>query len=152
MQRKHIWTNVRLVLVPLFLCLLLFGMQFLIDYAKKSVPKVAQSCGSNDVLPSSDCPIPNPPLLPPMLEIPEPQSRAVKANLFPYDDLPDMSCRKTGTCPVTILITGNNQSLGQGTCFITIATIFYCCRNLSPSCFFVFLQRCPGISLVALSL
>ncbi|CAA7025257.1 unnamed protein product [Microthlaspi erraticum] len=113
-QRKRIWTNVRLVLVPLFLCLLLLGLQLMINSVANKVPKAITSCASEDLsLSSSGCPIPNPPLLPPMLEIPEPQSRAVKSNFLPYSDLPDVSCRKTGTCPVTILITGNNQSLGQ---------------------------------------
>ncbi|ESQ31764.1 hypothetical protein EUTSA_v10003645mg [Eutrema salsugineum] len=70
-------------------------------------------CGSEVDFPGGDCPIPNPALLPPMLQIPEPESRAVKADFFPYGDLPDKSCRKTGTCPVTILLTGNNHSLGK---------------------------------------
>ncbi|WZY72415.1 hypothetical protein YC2023_004655 [Brassica napus] len=48
-----------------------------------------------------------------MLHIPEPESRAVKAGFFPYSDLPDLSCRKTKTCPLTMLLTGNNQSLGK---------------------------------------
>lgn len=71
-------------------------------------------CGSKDAPNGDYCPIPNPPLLPPMLHIPEPESRAVKAGFFPYSDLPDLSCRKTKTCPLTMLLTGKNQSLGKG--------------------------------------
>ncbi|EFH41012.1 hypothetical protein ARALYDRAFT_496340 [Arabidopsis lyrata subsp. lyrata] len=71
------------------------------------------NCASQDDFSSGDCPIPNPPLLPPLLQIPEPESRAVSGGFFSYEDLPDKSCRKTGTCPVTILVTGNNHSLGQ---------------------------------------
>lgn len=144
MQRKHIWTNVRLVLIPLFLCLILLSFQLLLDAVTKSFSETTK-CGNKDDLLSSDCAIPNPPLLPPMLEIPEPVSRAVKANLFPYNGLPDKSCRKIGTCPVTILVTGNNHSLGKGTCLIMLppcyvhyTLIFDCCGtyHLHGSCFF----------------
>ncbi|CAH2043965.1 unnamed protein product [Thlaspi arvense] len=109
-QRKNIWTNVRLVLVPLFLCLILLAIQLLFDSLMNSV---SDKCGTNNDFQSTDCPIPNPPLLPPMLAIPQPKSRAVKANFFPYNDLPLESCRKTGTCPVTILFTGSNHSFGK---------------------------------------
>ncbi|KAJ4900283.1 ABC2-like protein 16 [Raphanus sativus] len=112
-QRKHIWTNVRLVLVPLFLCLLLLSIQLLIEALMNKVSDMTK-CGSKDASNGDYCPIPNPPLLPPMLHIPEPESRAVKAGFLPYSkDLPDLSCRKTRTCPVTMLLTGNNQSLGK---------------------------------------
>ena len=112
-QRKHIWTNVRLVLVPLFLCLLLLSIQLLLEAVMSKVSDMAK-CGSKDAPNGDYCPIPNPPLLPPMLHIPEPESRAVKAGFFPYSDLPDLSCRKTKTCPFTMLLTGKNQSLGKG--------------------------------------
>nr|VDC82643.1 unnamed protein product [Brassica rapa] len=111
-QRKHIWTNVRLVLVPLFLCLLLLSIQLLLEAVMNKVLDMAK-CGSKDAPNGDYCPIPNPPLLPPMLHIPEPESRAVKAGFFPYSDLPDLSCRKTKTCPLTMLLTGKNQSLGK---------------------------------------
>ncbi|KAH0870514.1 hypothetical protein HID58_077536 [Brassica napus] len=111
-QRKHIWTNVRLVLVPLFLCLLLLSIQLLLEAVMSKVSDMAK-CGSKDAPNGDYCPIPNPPLLPPMLHIPEPESRAVKAGFFPYSDLPDLSCRKTKTCPLTMLLTGKNQSLGK---------------------------------------
>ncbi|CAE6253659.1 unnamed protein product [Arabidopsis arenosa] len=111
-QRRHIWTNVRLVLVPLLLCLLLLGIQLLLDAVVNKASDLT-NCASQDDFSSGDCPIPNPPLLPPLLQIPEPESRAVSGGFFSYEDLPDKSCRKTGTCPVTILVTGNNHSLGQ---------------------------------------
>ncbi|XP_010457663.1 PREDICTED: ABC transporter A family member 10-like [Camelina sativa] len=109
-QRRHIWTNVRLVLVPLLLCLLLLGIQKVSDVIKKAQSSMIDCKKNND---DSYCPIPNPPLLPPMLEIPVPEFRAVRDGFFSYKDLPDKSCRKTGTCPVTILLTGTNHSLGQ---------------------------------------
>lgn len=123
-QRRHIWTNVRLVLVPLFLCLLLLAIQLLLDAVMNKATDMTD-CKSKDDFLGSDCPIPNPPLLPPMLQIPEPESRAVRAGFFSYKDLPDKSCRKTGTCPVTILLTGNNHSLGQGICFFDTLHILW---------------------------
>ncbi|KAF3530745.1 hypothetical protein DY000_02041000 [Brassica cretica] len=103
-QRKHIWMNVRLVLVPLFLCLLLLSIQLLIEAVMNKVSDMAKY--GSKVAPNGDyCPIPTPPLLPPMLHIPEPESRAVKAGFFPYSDLPNLSCRKTKTCPLTMLVT-----------------------------------------------
>ncbi|KAG7606931.1 AAA+ ATPase domain [Arabidopsis thaliana x Arabidopsis arenosa] len=111
-QRRHIWTNIRLVLVPLLLCLFLLGIQLLLDVVVNKAADLTK-CGSQDDFSIGDCPIPNPPLLPPLLQIPEPESRAVSGGFFSYNDLPDKSCRKTGTCPVTILLTGNNHSLGQ---------------------------------------
>lgn len=142
MQRRHIWTNVRLVLVPLLLCLLLLGIQLLLDAVVNKASDLT-NCASQDDFSSGDCPIPNPPLLPPLLQIPEPESRAVSGGFFSYEDLPDKSCRKTGTCPVTILVTGNNHSLGQGICFFDTFTLFFCVVillcNLSVKCFYSFI-------------
>ncbi|KAJ6374149.1 hypothetical protein OIU78_029786 [Salix suchowensis] len=45
--------------------------------------------------------------------VPAPQYRSVRSASNPFTDLPDESCRQTGNCPVTILITGANQTLGQ---------------------------------------
>ncbi|ESQ29594.1 hypothetical protein EUTSA_v10023276mg [Eutrema salsugineum] len=114
-QRKHIWTNVRLILVPLFLCLILLAIQQVLDALTKSISNLANECKSNAAnLPGDICPIPNPPLLPPMLQVPQPQLRSVKSDFLSYSDLPDKSCRVTGgSCPVTILITGDKQPLGR---------------------------------------
>lgn len=112
MQRKHIWTNVRLILVPLFLCLILLAIQQVLDSLMKSVSDLS-NCDRNASFPGGNCPIPNPPLLPPMLQLPQNELRSVKADFFPYRDLPDKSCRGTGSCPVTILVTGDKQSLGK---------------------------------------
>ncbi|XP_010443994.1 PREDICTED: ABC transporter A family member 12 [Camelina sativa] len=111
-QRKHIWTNVRLILVPLFLCLILLAIQKVLDSLMKSISDMSD-CGSNAGLLGVNCAIPNPPLLPPMLQIPQDELRSVKADFFSYRDLPDKSCRVTGSCPVTILVTGDKLSLGK---------------------------------------
>lgn len=62
----------------------------------------------------SSCPVPEVPELPPLLQIPFPEYRAVKTDLIPFMDLPSESCRRTKSCPATILITGNNKSVGEG--------------------------------------
>ncbi|KAI7730779.1 hypothetical protein M8C21_002989 [Ambrosia artemisiifolia] len=59
------------------------------------------------------CPIPNPPEWPPMLQLPDPRFRAVRTNSISFGDLPSEGCRDTGSCPVTVLMTGSNQSLGE---------------------------------------
>lgn len=84
----------------------------MLDSLMKSVSNMS-NCGSNASLPGGNCPIPNPPMLPPMLQIPQHELRSVKADFFPYKDLPDKSCRGTGSCPVTILVTGDKLSLGK---------------------------------------
>ncbi|KAJ4900286.1 ABC2-like protein 16 [Raphanus sativus] len=111
-QRKHIWT---LILVPLFLCLILLAIQHVMDALMKSVSDMAGDCKSNPNLSGGKCPIPNPPMLPPMLQIPQHELRSVKTDFLPYKDLPDKSCRGTmgGSCPVTILMTGDKQPLGK---------------------------------------
>ncbi|GMQ10524.1 hypothetical protein CsSME_00053489 [Camellia sinensis var. sinensis] len=58
------------------------------------------------------CNIPSPPENPPMLQIPLPNDRATRNPLTPVEDLPDESCKKTNSCPATILLTGNNKTLG----------------------------------------
>ncbi|CAH2052933.1 unnamed protein product [Thlaspi arvense] len=124
-QRKHMWTNVRLILVPLFLCLLLLAIQQVLDALMKSVSELANDCKSNPNLPGGICPIQNPPLLPPMLQVPQQELRSVKADIFSYRDLPDKSCRGTGgSCPVTILITGDKQPLGKSISASIFATSF----------------------------
>ncbi|CAA7022531.1 unnamed protein product [Microthlaspi erraticum] len=124
-QRKHIWTNVRLILVPVFLCLLLLAIQQVLDALMNSVSQMANDCKTNPDMPGDICPISNPPLLPPMLQLPQHELRSVKADFLPYRDLPDKSCRVTeGSCPVTILITGDKQPLGKDLSENIFATSF----------------------------
>ncbi|PON31167.1 ABC transporter A, ABCA [Parasponia andersonii] len=59
------------------------------------------------------CAIPKPLEWPPLLQVPAPEYRAVTSDVIPFSDLPDESCKRTGSCPVTLLFTGNNQSLGE---------------------------------------
>ncbi|KAF8046380.1 hypothetical protein N665_3755s0001 [Sinapis alba] len=118
-QRRNLWSNVRLIVIPLYLCVLLVSIQALFDTQVNNSPDNRCGCQCIDdktgdgkcgkkscgLAYSSQkqavfCAFPNPPPLPPLLQIPRPKT-------------PSGSCsRLTGSCPVTILVTGNNLSLG----------------------------------------
>ncbi|XP_059641413.1 ABC transporter A family member 7-like [Cornus florida] len=139
-QKRNIRTNVRLILFPFILCLLLVLIQTLINH---ELDKPKNRCGCTCVDKNGDgqcervcgieystldqvdsCPIPSPPEWPPLLQIPAPQYRAVRTHFVPFTDLPDESCKSTGSCPASILLTGNNQSLGQSLAGIMFPSTF----------------------------
>ncbi|XP_030473856.1 ABC transporter A family member 7-like isoform X1 [Syzygium oleosum] len=128
-QKRNIKTNIRLISFPFVLCLLLVLIQSLVNH---ELDKADNKCGCECIDTNGDgqcekvcgiqystidqvdtCSIPNPPEWPPLLQIPAPQYRAVKTDFIPINDLPNDSCRRTGSCPATILFTGNNQTLGE---------------------------------------
>ncbi|KAK4568293.1 hypothetical protein RGQ29_003892 [Quercus rubra] len=128
-QKRNIKENIRLISFPFFLCLLLVLLQALIN---QQLDKPSNNCGCtcidtagngqcnkvcglqySDIDQAATCPIPDPPGFPPLLQIPSPEYRAVRTDFVPFTDLPDESCRSSGSCPATFLFTGNNQSLGQ---------------------------------------
>ncbi|PIN20632.1 Lipid exporter ABCA1 [Handroanthus impetiginosus] len=128
-QKRNIKTNIQLIAFPFILCLLLVLIQTLVN---NQLDKPSNRCGCTCVDTNGDgqcertcgieystldqaftCSIPHPPQWPPLLQIPAPQYRAVRTNFISYGDLPDDSCRRTGSCPATMLITGNNQTFGQ---------------------------------------
>lgn len=128
-QRRNFRTNLRLILFPIVLCLLLVLLQSVIN---NELDKPSNKCGCTCIDQDGDgqcervcgiqysdldqvatCAIPNSPEWPPLLQLPAPQFRAVRTDFISFDDLPNDSCRNTGSCPVTVLMTGNNQSLGQ---------------------------------------
>ncbi|KAF3437771.1 hypothetical protein FNV43_RR20527 [Rhamnella rubrinervis] len=127
-QKRNIKTNIRLIAFPFVLCLLLVLIQALVNH---ELDKPENKCGCSCVDTNGDgkcekvcglefsdfdqaptCPITSPPEWPPLLQIPNPDQRAVISDIIPYKDLPNESCKKTGSCPVTLLLTGNNKSLG----------------------------------------
>lgn len=121
-QKRNKRSNMCLVAFPVLLCVLLAVLQKVVD---NQLNKSEFRCGCNPTnntdcgLQYSDsdqaafCEILHPPKWPGLVQIPAPEYRAVRTDLTPFSDLPDESCRKTGSCPVTILTTGNNQSLAQ---------------------------------------
>lgn len=133
-QRRNNKTNLRLILFPIVLCLLLVLLQAIIN---NELDKPSNKCGCTCIDQDGDgqcervcgiqysdldqvatCSIPSPPEWPPMLQLPAPQFRAVRSDdSISFRDLPIDSCRSTSSCPVTVLMTGNNQSLGESTHF-----------------------------------
>ncbi|KAK4766653.1 hypothetical protein SAY87_008295 [Trapa incisa] len=128
-QKRNMKTNIRLITLPLILCLLLVLLQ---SWINTQLDKPENKCGCQCVDENGDgkcekkcgieystlgqvasCPIPNPPKWPALLQVPAPQYRAVKTHSISFSDLPDESCRMTRSCPATALFTGGNQSLGK---------------------------------------
>ncbi|KAJ1401642.1 putative ABC transporter A family member 7-like, partial [Sesbania bispinosa] len=128
-QKRNVRTNVRLILFPFFLCILLVLIQKLLDNQldkakyrcgcictkKQGDQCLEKTCGiqHSDLDQVSACPITNPPEWPPFLQLPAPQYRAVRTEFLPFSDVPNPSCRTNGSCPVTMLFTGTNHSFGQ---------------------------------------
>ncbi|XP_010256765.1 PREDICTED: ABC transporter A family member 7-like isoform X2 [Nelumbo nucifera] len=125
-SKRNLRTNIRLIAFPFFLCLLLVLIQHLVD---NELDKPKNKCGCSCVDTRCEtkvcgieystldqaftCPVPHPVNWPPFLQIPAPEFRASRTDFTPFLDLPDDSCKMTGSCPVTIILTGGNQSLGQ---------------------------------------
>ncbi|CAI9266699.1 unnamed protein product [Lactuca saligna] len=130
-QRRNVKTNLRLILFPLVLCLLLVSLQTIVNI---ELDKAFLKCGCTCIDKDGDgecervcgieysdldqvatCSIPSPPEWPPLLQVPAPQYRAVRTDrLLSFGDFPDDSCTSTpSSCPTTVLMTGNNQSLGE---------------------------------------
>lgn len=128
-QKRNVKTNVRLIMFPFLLCLLLVLLQRLVDtqldkaenkcgcvcVRREGDTCVEEQCGleHSDLDQVSTCPVPNPQEWPPLLQVPAPQYRAVRTDNFPFSDYPNASCRRNGSCPVTMLFTGRNQSFGE---------------------------------------
>ncbi|EOA25659.1 hypothetical protein CARUB_v10019010mg [Capsella rubella] len=105
-QKRNMWSNIRLVTIPFFLCLLLLVVQMLFD---SQFNDVHGQCGCKentcDLRYSNSeqaafCAIPNPPQWTPLLQIPAPQYQAATPH-------------PSHSSPATFLFTGNNQSLGK---------------------------------------
>ncbi|XP_068306130.1 ABC transporter A family member 7-like isoform X2 [Pyrus communis] len=128
-QKRNIKQNIRLVSFPILLCLMLVLVQKLVN---NELDKAENRCGCSCIDTNGDgkceevcgleyssltqgasCPTPDPPQWPPLLQVPAPKYRAVISDVIPYTDLPSESCKRTGSCPVTVLFTGKNQTLGE---------------------------------------
>ncbi|KAI9174610.1 hypothetical protein LWI28_020100 [Acer negundo] len=129
-QKRNVKTNIRLVSFPFILCLLLVIVQNVVNTAFNGSDNKCgcacirrnvnggceeEKCGLefSDLDQAASCPITSPPEWPPVLQIPVPEFRAVRTDFISFSDLPNESCRSTGSCPVTILLTGTNSSLGE---------------------------------------
>ncbi|KAK4485769.1 hypothetical protein RD792_008415 [Penstemon davidsonii] len=93
-RKRHLRSNLRIILFPVFI----FGIIVIV----KLVVKVKKS--ENPLINVES---------PALLQVPYPEFRAVRTKSS-SKDLPNESCRKSGSCPATILITGENRTLGEG--------------------------------------
>ncbi|XP_058788356.1 ABC transporter A family member 7-like [Vicia villosa] len=128
-QKRNVKTNIRLILFPFGLCILLVLLQNLLnnqfDKAKFKCGCICTNTQGEQCLDNqcgvqfSDfdqvgaCPIANPIEWTPLLQIPDPRYRAVRTDFLPFSDFPNPLCRTNGSCPITMLFTGTNQSFGE---------------------------------------
>lgn len=139
MQRRNIKTNLCLTLFPVILCVVLVIIQNIVN---TDLNKLDKKCGCRciDTHKSGTCKnvcgiqysktdqllacaMSNPPAWPPLLQVPRPENRAARVNpASSLPGLPELSCRKTKTCPATILFTGKNQ--------IFATSMYYVCYQL----------------------
>uniref|UniRef100_A0A0E0M0B7 ABC transporter domain-containing protein n=1 Tax=Oryza punctata TaxID=4537 RepID=A0A0E0M0B7_ORYPU len=129
-RRRNLKTNVGITVFPILICVLLVVLQNVIN-GELDKPKYQCGCECTD----SDlqgtclrkecgiqhstleqvwsCEVPSPPRWPALIQVPWPGFRAVGTASQPFDDLPNPLCRDDGSCPVTLLVTGENQTLAE---------------------------------------
>ncbi|KAJ4824173.1 hypothetical protein Tsubulata_111903 [Turnera subulata] len=128
-QKRRACANFCLISFPVILCLLFALLQGVFRHAKKqaAVPcgctcandngdgKCEKPCNWEQWVKDSGngCPVYRLPQWPPLLQVPANRYRAVRTESDSFMDLPDKSCRLKGSCPVTVLFTGSNQTLGE---------------------------------------
>ncbi|KAL6178096.1 hypothetical protein ACLB2K_049615 [Fragaria x ananassa] len=118
--KRRLCANISIILIPAFFCTLCALIQYGTEtyYVKKSFDYCKKEKSPYEITSTFplQCPIPSPIEWPPLLQVPKPYAHAVRSDIFPWTDLPDESCMKNENfgCPVTMLITGNNQTLAQG--------------------------------------
>jgi hypothetical protein len=127
LQKRNRKATIRLIIVPIYLCLLLSILQRVIN---SLLDKPKYKCGCkcvnvNGSVPcqnvcgiqfstldqAGSCPIPNPPEWPALLQVPIPEYRAIQDSSKLFTGLPDAVCRKSQSCPASIPFTGANESL-----------------------------------------
>ncbi|KAF8701900.1 hypothetical protein HU200_033228 [Digitaria exilis] len=150
-RKRNLKTNIGITIFPVLLCVILVVLQGVID-SELDKPKYRCGCACVDPGPTAvgaacrrtecgiqystldqvgSCPIPSPTPWPALVQLPQPESRAVMTAGQPFDGLPDPTCRDTGTCPGTVLFTGNNRSLAEIlTIFISTCSDVDCIQGL----------------------
>ncbi|KAF0913256.1 hypothetical protein E2562_020407, partial [Oryza meyeriana var. granulata] len=131
--RRNLKSNVGITVFPVLICVLLVVLQNVIN---GELDKPKRQCGCECVESDMDgaclreecgiqystleqvwtCVVPSPPRWPALIQVPWPGFRAVASQLF--NDLPDPLCRDDGSCPVTVLITGEDQTLAESYDFL----------------------------------
>ncbi|KAK4719446.1 hypothetical protein R3W88_017784 [Solanum pinnatisectum] len=127
-QKRNVKTNVRLILVPILLVLLIRSIEIsstAMTYKdtkcgcqcvdKNGTGKCEEVCGLeySNSLQAPSCEVKEPYEWHPVFQLPESQFSAVKTDVITYPDLPNESCRDSNSCPAIILVTGTDQTFGQ---------------------------------------
>uniref|UniRef100_A0A453FZP1 ABC transporter domain-containing protein n=1 Tax=Aegilops tauschii subsp. strangulata TaxID=200361 RepID=A0A453FZP1_AEGTS len=130
LQKRNLKTNACITVYPILVCVLLVLMQRPID---NRIDPSKYSCGCACVDTAADgscrrtecgaqhstpdqvayCQILSPPRWPALIQVPRPQSRAVRTASQPSNGLPEPTCRVTRSCPAAFLVTGSNRSLTE---------------------------------------
>lgn len=119
----------RIVCFPIIVCVLLYTLQTIVDHqtnkyrcgCKCIVPnKTDGSCAKEhcSILHSTlkeafTCEVPRPIEWPPLFQVPHPSHRAVSTGPGSVNGLPKTNCRRKGSCPSALLLTGSNSSFGK---------------------------------------
>lgn len=129
LQKRNRKETIRLIIVPIYLCLIISVLQRVINNLLDK-PKFRCGCQCVDVngtgpcqnvcgiqystpQQARSCPIPNPPKWPALVQVPLPEYRAVQDSSSLFTGLPDASCRKIQSCPASIPFTGANRTLSN---------------------------------------
>ncbi|KAI0515530.1 hypothetical protein KFK09_008195 [Dendrobium nobile] len=131
LQKRNLKNNAWIISFPIIICVLLVVLQGIID---KELDKPENRCGCACVESGAGngscrrvcgiqystmdqvgfCSIPNPPRWSSLLQVPMPEYRAVRMPDSTFSTAwPDESCRSNGSCPATVLITGQNRTLSE---------------------------------------
>ncbi|KAK1298018.1 hypothetical protein QJS10_CPB14g01306 [Acorus calamus] len=118
-------TNIGLVIFPAVLCLMLYGIQRMVDSVFTATNTDTCECNCTRMPPANrttcefscemkylkmrlgqkmPCPVPNPTRWPALVQVPEAGDRVVRGKSMCVDD---------DSCPVMVFLTGGNQSLAQ---------------------------------------
>ncbi|XP_047073253.1 ABC transporter A family member 8-like [Lolium rigidum] len=128
-QKRNGKATIRLILIPIFLCLLLSVLQRVINNLLDQ-PRFRCGCKCVDangtgacqnvcgiqystVDQARSCPIQNPTEWPALLQLPRPEYRAVHDPSSVFTGLPDASCRKSESCPAIVPFTGANETVSN---------------------------------------
>ncbi|XP_072976884.1 ABC transporter A family member 7-like isoform X2 [Typha angustifolia] len=128
-QRRNIKQNIALTILPAFFCLLIISIQSVINSQLdnpryhcgcKCIPIEGNGtchnvCGLEFSTPRQAiaCPITRPQAWPLLMQVPKAQNRAVRTDAHTFPGLPDSSCLKNLSCPITSLFTGQNKVIAK---------------------------------------
>jgi hypothetical protein len=114
-QRRNARTNAAITAFPVLLCVLLVSIQHVVDSELERPPfrcgcAGPDQCGIQHSTPiqALACAVPVPPRWPALLQVPATEARALTR-------LRPRPCKAPENCPATVLLTGQNRLLAQGT-------------------------------------